>query len=228
MAAVVTFDAGQTLVELDLDFLAHRLAERGVDASPAHLAAAAPGAWKRFDELNAAGIGHPWKQLMTTLLNGAGAHDPAPLVEWLWDEQPRANLWRKPIAPIVELAKDLVARGVRVGVLSNSEGGLRRLLEEIGLAREFHAIIDSGVVGIEKPDPRIFALTLEQLGGRADDAVHIGDSWTADIVGALGAGWRGAIYYPSRANQAPAEVPARAVIARDADEMRRALSAFGI
>ncbi|MBV8759913.1 MAG: HAD-IA family hydrolase [Deltaproteobacteria bacterium] len=228
MAPVVTFDAGQTLVDLDLDFLARRLGERGVEVTPTRLAAAAPAAWKRFDELNAAGIGHPWKQLMTTLLAGAGADEPAPLVDWLWDEQPRANLWRKPIEPIIALAKELAARGVRTAVLSNSEGGLRALFEEIGLAHEFHAIIDSGVVGIDKPDPRIFAHTLEQLGGRAEDAVHIGDSWTADIIGALGAGWRGAIYYPSRANQAPAAVPARAVVARDADEMRRALTAFGI
>ena len=228
MAPVVTFDAGQTLVELDLDFLARRLAERGIDASPASLAAAAPAAWRRFDVLNAAGIGHPWKQLMTTLLAGAHVRDAEPLADWLWDEQPRVNLWRKPIAPVIELAKELVARGVRVGVLSNSEGGLRRLFEEIDLAREFHAIIDSGVVGVEKPDPRIFAHTLEQLGGRAEEAVHVGDSWTADIVGALGAGWRGAIYYPSRAHQPPGEVPPRVAVAHSADEMRRALSAFGI
>jgi len=228
MAAVVTFDAGQTLVELDLDFLARRLAERGIDASPAQLAASAPAAWRRFDELNAAGIGHPWKQLMATLLAGAHVRDAEPLADWLWDEQPRVNLWRKPIAPVIALAKELAGRGVRVGVLSNSEGGLRALFEEIDLAREFHAIIDSGIVGIEKPDPRIFAHTLEQLGGRAEDAVHIGDSWTADIVGALGAGWRGAIYYPSRAHQAPAELPARVAVARDADAMRRALAAFGI
>ncbi len=228
MAAVVTFDAGQTLVDLDLDFLARRLGERGVDVSPAALAAGAPAAWKRYDELNAAGIGHPWTELMSTLLAGAGVRDAQSLAAWLRDEQPRANLWRRPIAPVIDLAKELAARGVRVAVLSNSEGGLRALFEEIGLAREFHAIIDSGVIGIEKPDPRIFAHTLEQLGGRAEDAVHVGDSWTADIIGAVEAGWRGAIYYPSRANEAPAVLPARAVVARDADEMRRALGAFGI
>lgn len=228
MAAVVTFDAGQTLVELDLDFLARRLGERGVDVSPAALAAGAPAAWKRYDELTAAGIGHPWTELMNTLLVGAGVRDAQPLAAWLRDEQPRANLWRKPIAPVIELAKELAARGVRVAVLSNSEGGLRRLFEEIGLAHEFRAIVDSGVVGIEKPDPRIFAHTLAQLGGRAEDAVHIGDSWTADIVGAVGAGWRGAIYYPSRANEAPAVLPPRVTVARDADEMRRALAAYGI
>jgi len=113
-------------------------------------------------------------------------------------------------------------------VLSNSEGGLADLFEEIDLARHFAAIIDSGKLGIEKPDPRIFAYALERLGGVPERAVHIGDSWTADIVGALGAGWRGAIYYPSRANEAPAVTDPRVAIAHDADEVRAGLTAFGI
>jgi len=228
MTAVVTFDAGMTLVELDLDFLARRLGERGITAAPAQLERGAPAAWKRYDELTAAGIGHPWKQLMATLLETAGVRDVGPLVDWLWDEQPRKNLWRRPIAPMVELAVELAARGVKVGVLSNSEGGLAELFEEIGLARHFAAIVDSGKVGMEKPDPRIFAYTLEQLGGTADRAVHIGDSWTADIVGAVGAGWRGAIYYPSRANEAPATRDARIAVARTAAEARLALTTFGV
>src|SRR4051794_24178461 len=112
MAPVVTFDAGMTVIDLDLDFLARRLGERGIAVDAAALERGAPAAWKRYDELNAAGMGHPWKQLMATLLAGAGVTDPEALAEWLWDEQPRRNLWRKPIAPMVELARELAARGV--------------------------------------------------------------------------------------------------------------------
>jgi len=129
---------------------------------------------------------------------------------------------------MLDLAKELAARGVTVAVLSNSEGGLADLFEEIDLARQFSAIIDSGKLGIEKPDPRIFAYALERLGGTPERAVHIGDSWTADILGALGAGWRGAVYYPSRANEAPASRDPRVAIAHTADEARAALTAFGI
>lgn len=228
MAPVVTFDAGMTVIDLDLDFLARRLAERGVDVGPEQLERGAPAAWRRYDELNAAGIGHPWKQLMATLLASAGVVHADELAQWLWDEQPKHNLWRKPIAAMVELADELAARGVTVAVLSNSEGGLADLFDEIGLRRHFAAIIDSGKLGIEKPDPRIFAYALERLGGTPDRAVHIGDSWTADIVGALGAGWRGAIYYPSRANEAPAAKDPRVAVARDAAEARVALTGFGI
>jgi len=227
MAAVVTFDAGQTLVELDLDFLARRLAQRGVHVSVDALQRASPAAWLRYDELTAAGHGHPWKALMMTLLAGASVRDAAALSDWLWDEQPRANLWRKPIAPMIALAKELKERGVTVAVLSNSEGGLADLFQEIGLAPLFVTIVDSGKVGVEKPDPRIFAHALEQVGGDAARAVHIGDSWSADIVGALGAGWR-AIYYPSRASAAPEMTDPRVRVARTADDARAALTAFGV
>ena len=91
----------------------------------------------------------------------------------------------------------------------------------------FLTIVDSGRVGIEKPDPRIFAHALELVGGRASEAVHIGDSWSAGIVGATGAGWR-AIYYPSRAATPPAFADPRIRIARDAAEARAVLSDFGV
>jgi putative hydrolase of the HAD superfamily len=227
MAAVVTFDAGQTLVELDLDFLARRLAARDVRVDASALARAAPAAWRLYDELVAAGHGHPWKQLMASLLEGAGVADVRPHVDWLWDEQPRVNLWRRPIAPMVDLARELGARGVTVAVLSNSEGGLADLFAEIGLAPLFVTIVDSGRVGIEKPDPRIFAHALEVVGGRASEAVHIGDSWSADVIGARDAGWR-AIYYPSRAATPPPFDDPRIRVARTAAEARAALSDFGV
>ncbi|MCW5808228.1 MAG: HAD family hydrolase, partial [Deltaproteobacteria bacterium] len=188
---VITFDAGQTLVELDLDFLRRRLAERGTDVSVEALAASAPAAWARYDELVAA-KGHPWHELMQALLTGAGIAAPAPLVAWLWSEQPRANLWRRPIPEMVTLARELAARGYAVGVLSNSEGRIAELLAEVGIADPFRAVVDSGRLGIEKPDPRIFAHARAALGG--GEAIHIGDSWPADVAGARDAGWR-AIWY---------------------------------
>ncbi len=216
---VVTFDAGQTLIDLDLDFLARRLGERGVLVGRAALDAAAPAAWRRYDELVDPAGGHPWKALMQALLHGAGVADADPHVDWLWDEQPRQNLWRGHITGMVELARELAARGVRVAVLSNSEGRLAELLAEIGLAEIFDAVIDSGRVGIEKPDRRIFDHTLAALGA-TEPGIHIGDSWPADIAGALGAGWR-AIWYGRRA---VAVDDPRVAIAHSADEVRAALA----
>ena len=153
IAPVITFDVGQTLVELDLDFLCLRLGERGVSANVATLAAAAPAAWDHYDRLVDAGHEHPWHGLMDALLEGAGvASGRAVLVDWLWSEQPRKNLWRQPIAPMVELARDLAARGIRLGIVSNSEGRLAELLVEIAIAEPFATVVDSGRFGIAKPD----------------------------------------------------------------------------
>lgn len=222
---VITFDAGQTLVELDLDFLSRRLSERGQGVSPGALAAAAPAAWSLYDELVAAGTGHahPWRALMACLLEGAGARDVDPTVEWLWTEQPRANLWRKPIVEMVDLARELAAQGARVAVLSNSEGRLAELLHEISIADPFAVIVDSGRLGIEKPDRRIFDHTLTALGAHGADPIHIGDSWAADIIGARDAGWR-SIWFGRHA--VPTADP-RIAIARDAAAARAALVAFG-
>jgi HAD superfamily hydrolase (TIGR01549 family) len=59
-----------------------------------------------------------------------------------------------------------------------------------GLAPFVHALIVSERVGVSKPDPAIFTAALERLACRADEAVMVGDSWTADIAGARAAGIR--------------------------------------
>jgi FMN phosphatase YigB (HAD superfamily) len=222
MTPVITFDAGQTLVELDLDFLARRVAMCDVAVEPGALLSAAPAAWQHYDALVDAGrLDHPalWRALMAHLLAGAGARgDVAAAVDWLYDQQPAANLFRRPIAGMVELARELAGQGARVAVISNSEGGLAALLGEIGIADAFERIVDSARVGIAKPDRRIFDLIATD-----GDRVHIGDSWAADIQGALDAGWR-AIWFGRHA-RAVADPRVRA--ARDAAETRAALVQLG-
>jgi putative hydrolase of the HAD superfamily len=158
---------------------------------------------------------------MTALLDGAGV-DPAPLVDWLWTEQPTHNLWRRPIAPMVALARGLANSGTVVGVVSNSEGRIAELLAEIDCADPFTAIIDSGKLGIEKPDRRIFDHALAALG--VDDAIHVGDAWGTDVAGALGAGWR-AIWFGPRAK---ATDDPRVAIASDASEVAASLRRWGV
>jgi putative hydrolase of the HAD superfamily len=132
------------------------------------------------------------------------------------------NLWRRPIEDMVALARELAGAGVAVAVLSNSEGRLAELLEEIGLAAPFVEIVDSGRLGIEKPDRRIFEHALARTGCTA--GIHIGDSWAADVAGALGAGWR-AVWYGRRA--APVDEP-RVAVAQSAAEVRAALARWGV
>ncbi|MEZ4403623.1 MAG: HAD family hydrolase [Kofleriaceae bacterium] len=230
MITAVTFDAGQTLIELDGELLASRLAERGVAATPAALVAAQVPAWQHYEAVVRAG-GHdqPWQAFMAALLGRAAAVDAAQaaaLAAWLWTEQPRRNLWRRAVPGMIELVRELRAAGVTVGVLSNSEGRLAELFTEIGWADEFAAVIDSGVVGVAKPDPAIFQIALARLGAAAATTVHVGDSWAADVLGARQVGLR-AIWFGASAGAAPPSPdPAIAHVA-DAAGCRAALGAWG-
>ena len=67
---------------------------------------------------------------------------------------------------------------------------VRALLDRLSLAPLFDAIIISGDVRIDKPDPRIFWQVLRQLDCSPDDAIHVGDSLISDIAGAQAAGCR--------------------------------------
>jgi putative hydrolase of the HAD superfamily len=79
---------------------------------------------------------------------------------------------------------------VALGVVSNFYGNVHRILEEAELAPLLGAIVDSGVVGVRKPDPEIFTLAVTRLGLEPEEVLHVGDSFEKDIVGAHAAGLR--------------------------------------
>ena len=80
--------------------------------------------------------------------------------------------------------------------MSNSNGTVARLLHAIGLARHVDAIVDSTVVGAEKPDPRIFRHAADLVGVRPDEAVHVGDLYSVDVLGARAAGCQAILIDP--------------------------------
>ncbi len=197
MLRAVTFDFGQTLAELDTAMLAARLAERGVGVDAAALDAARPVMWRRYNAAIREGLGgHPWVLLMATLLGEAGvATERVPeLAGWLFTEQPARNLWRRPIDGMIDVVRELRAKGLPVGVVSNSEGGLATLIAEMGWTADFDAVADSGALGMEKPAPEIFAWTAARLGVGLHEIAHVGDSWSADYVGARNAGMRAVLF----------------------------------
>ena len=58
----------------------------------------------------------------------------------------------------------------------------------MGLRPLVDAVVDSALFGAEKPDPRIFAHALELAGARPAHALHVGDLYAVDVVGARAAG----------------------------------------
>jgi HAD superfamily hydrolase (TIGR01509 family) len=97
---------------------------------------------------------------------------------------------RRPVdgaAPLLALVKTRA----RVGIVSNNllkeqEDKLRHC----GLDGYVDALVVSEETGVSKPDPAIFEVALQRLDCDPEAAVMVGDSWAADVIGALAAGVR--------------------------------------
>ena len=110
-----------------------------------------------------------------------------PYFDRLYAHYASAPAWRVfPEVPGVLAA--LRGRGLRLAVVSNFDSRLPPLLEALGIAPFFDAVVCSGAVGAAKPDGAIFAHALTALGVEAHEALHIGDSRVNDYDGARAAG----------------------------------------
>jgi putative hydrolase of the HAD superfamily len=202
-ASTILFDAGNTLAFVDLERVAGVLDACGMRRTAAELAepeAAARGAmYRRAEEDPALDDGGRWEVYVNDLLARVGlpGGDERARIRGALDRAHRAqNLWRRVERDTPETLDRLRARGLRLGVVSNADGRVRALLEDLDLARRFDVIVDSRVVGVEKPHPRIFEIALEALGEAPARAVHVGDFPQVDVVGARRAGIRPVLLDP--------------------------------
>jgi len=169
---------------------------------------------------------------------GYPTHDSFSLNHWVYEEgiarEGFAGLWTRECTeelfrrdrrlgkwdytfPWVRDALDrLKASGIRLGLVSNSDGLVKQLLASLGYAGYFETIVDSYVEQVYKPEPQIFYLALERMGlikladaayraaegsarvsagetnggqGRPPSPVmYVGDNWRSDYEGATRAG----------------------------------------
>ncbi len=84
--------------------------------------------------------------------------------------------------------KDIKARGLKLGVISNIGQEIDTYCEELGFAPYLDFKVTSFEVGYDKPHPEIFRLALQRAGVSAGEAVFIGDQYEQDIKGARGVG----------------------------------------
>jgi putative hydrolase of the HAD superfamily len=89
------------------------------------------------------------------------------------------------VPPVLDALRE---DGVRMGVVSNWDSRLPRLLDDLGLAGYFDAVGVSHLEGLEKPDPGFFHRVLKRLGARPEQALHVGDVPELDLAGAAAAG----------------------------------------
>lgn len=191
----ILFDAGNTLIRIDYAAIAGALAGLGHVRDPAAIEDAELRARVRLDPHLAPGAstesGDTHGRYLRYLLEPLGVTDGAEvaaLERWRRDYNAPVGLWTRADPWAAAALARARAAGLTVGVISNSNGTVRRTLEAHGLAARVDFLIDSSEVGVEKPDPRIFALGLARAGVAAFEAAYVGDLYSVDVLGARAAG----------------------------------------
>ena len=193
-------DAGNTLVSIDFGRVAAELANRGVPSSAEAIsraeAASRPAVSAVFAKGDSSEGLDPFEGLLLGIFsrleevpNGDRAAElAAALGPILLTPGHSDLLWREVMPGVREALQSFTDDGLRLVVVSNSDGTVEQNLKDRGLDVYFSHIVDSKVIGIEKPDPRIFGYALEISGARKESTVHVGDMYFADIEGARRAG----------------------------------------
>jgi len=87
--------------------------------------------------------------------------------------------------------------GIKIGLISNAGRSTRtytRLLESLGILKYFDSLTISSEVGYLKPRREIFERAIRSLSIAPSEAIHVGDSFKQDIVGATSFGMNAALY----------------------------------
>lgn len=188
----ILFDAGGTLISLDYDRIRELLTDACKRPSDDELdrAEALARRWADAGLRRRLSTRELWDGYFRRLLEGAGAH-PTSLDEALnrlWLANREQGLWRRPVPGAHGVLSRLAASGRRLAVVSNAEGQVEADLSAAGFGELLETVVDSHLVGVAKPDPRIFEIALARLGARANDAAYVGDVPAFDVDGARAAG----------------------------------------
>lgn len=208
---VVLFDVGETLVGPRTSFgavYAEVLAEFGLEFPADRIETALRETWSGIDARIPPGIDryahYPggedeyWLRFArgalerlqggseATVAGDAGAIASRSLAA-LRDAFLDPDAWRI-YEEVPEMLEALANAGHRLGVVSNWDSRLPRILKLLGLDAAFETVVVSHLEGVEKPDPGLFRIALERMGIDASEAFHVGDRPDNDLAGARAAG----------------------------------------
>ncbi len=198
----IFFDMGSTLVKQaepvpPAEAWARALAQLGDAVAPAALAAAHARAVQEMAALlQPPPEGQPeelathvavWSEVYRRILSDAGIRsDLERAVAAMWDVW-LAGIW-KVYPEVPEVLQALAAQGYRLGIISNWTPTLEETCHRLGLTRCCDVIVASATVGYAKPHPRIFQAALDRAGVRPKEALHVGDCYDTDVIGARAVG----------------------------------------
>lgn len=199
----IFFDAGNTLIRMDYAAIATALAARGATRTVEQVQRAEWAARPRLDATLAPGAStesrDTGERYLRFVLAGLGITDAptiAAMTAWRAAYNPPVGVWTEAEPRAAEALATARAAGLAVGVISNSNGTIRSILESLDLAGHLDFVLDSSEVGVEKPDARIFGMALERASVPAGQAVYVGDLYSVDVLGARSAGLRAVLLDP--------------------------------
>jgi HAD superfamily hydrolase (TIGR01509 family) len=197
----VLLDAGGTLLRLDFEWMAATVTALGAPRDAAALRRAEVEGRRCYDRSRVRG---PAPDAPEPPLGAAGevrayfggtleaAGVPAevivPAFERFRERQAGPGLWTRPMEGARAALDELGSLGLRCAVVSNSDGRAETHLRDCDMLRGLEFVVDSALVGVEKPDPRIFRIALDRLGVPASRALFVGDIRSVDEAGAAAAG----------------------------------------
>lgn len=141
-----------------------------------------------------AAIERTWRQYHALMLSELGYADRRhELLDLILASQFSADAWE--LYPDVEptLTALKAIPGMTLAVVSDWGSNLVGITQALGLDRWVDFVLASGAEGLAKPDPAFFGVALSRAGVGPGEALMVGDTYHADVEGAIRAGMDGVL-----------------------------------
>jgi HAD superfamily hydrolase (TIGR01549 family) len=89
---------------------------------------------------------------------------------------------------VIATLQELKQNNLKLGLLTNLQTEVNSMCRELGIASYLDFAVTSAEVGADKPQPPIFLKALELAKVKAGEAIHVGDQYQNDVLGAKGVG----------------------------------------
>jgi HAD superfamily hydrolase (TIGR01549 family) len=200
----VLFDAGNTLLFLDYARIASGVSDAiGIPLTAEALAAGAEVAVRAVEGTRGPDRERADRYLEIMFRSAGVAPERMDAVrECLTRLHLEWHLWCSTTADARDALERLRRAGLRLAVVSNSDGRVEAALMAAGLRDYFDVVLDSALVGVEKPDPAIFRAALAALDVAPEEALYVGDLYEVDVLGARAAGVEAVLFAPAGRPQA--------------------------
>jgi len=129
-----------------------------------------------------------WREYHSVMLGRLGIHARREVLDRILASQFASESWEPfpDVEPMLAAVREM--GDVRIGIVSDWGSNLRGILSELELDGYLDFVLPSGAVGVAKPNPAFFRMALEEAGVEPREALMVGDSYRADVLGAWDAG----------------------------------------